>query len=98
MSGHVSFRIPAGFRALLVMGCAGTAPRIPVEGSAQDLAALAGDWRGEYQGAAGGRSGLLEFHLAAGADTATGDVLMFPRDQGPSPTTPATGTPTERPN
>ena len=33
---------------------------------------------GEYRSAETGRTGIITFRLAAGADTAFGDVLMFP--------------------
>lgn len=59
--------------------CALNPPVVPVEGNAQDVAALAGEWSGEYWSAETGRSGSIFFHLEAGADTAVGDVLMIPR-------------------
>ncbi len=56
--------------------CATTPSPVPVGG---DLAALAGEWGGEYSGAESGRSGSIVFTLVAGSSTAHGDVLMIPR-------------------
>jgi hypothetical protein len=42
-------------------------------------AALAGEWTGAYESRALGRSGSIVFRLAAGRDTAEGDVVMIPR-------------------
>jgi hypothetical protein len=63
----------------LLGACAGTAPPIPVGGSPADIAALAGQWTGDYDSPAAGRSGSIVFTLSAGADTANGDVVMLPR-------------------
>ena len=67
--------------ALLAGGCATTQPAVPVQGSAADLSQLAGQWSGDYVGDAGGRRGVITFQLAAGADTAQGDVIMFPQQR-----------------
>ena len=67
--------------ALFACGCASTTPAVPVQGSAADLSLLAGEWSGEYVGDAGGRRGVITFNLAAGADTAQGDVIMFPQQR-----------------
>jgi hypothetical protein len=56
-------------------GCQGVQPPVPVAGN---LELLAGQWDGEYGGRESGRSGSIMFTLAAGADTAYGDVLMIP--------------------
>lgn len=58
-------------------GCQGVQPPVPVAG---DLLLLAGQWDGEYGGRESGRHGSIIFTLAAGADTAYGDVLMIPRE------------------
>jgi hypothetical protein len=47
-----------------------------VAGTATDLAALAGEWSGEYSSSETGRSGSIVFRLKAGTDSATGDVVM----------------------
>lgn len=59
------------------LGCQGVQPPVPVAG---DLMMLAGRWEGEYGGRESGRHGSIIFTLAAGADTAYGDVLMTPRE------------------
>lgn len=62
---------------LLAAGACRPVPMpVPVEG---DIARLAGEWRGEYWSAESGRSGIILFTLAAGADTAEGQVTMIPR-------------------
>lgn len=63
----------------LVAACALNAPPVPVEGPPGAVAALVGDWSGEYWSTQTGRSGSIVFHLDADADTAFGDVLMLPR-------------------
>jgi hypothetical protein len=87
--------------ASLLASCASTPKPIPVSGSAADVSQLAGEWSGEYHGAGGGRSGLISFKLSAGADSASGDVLMFPRQRTDPPPTAATteqhGTPSPNP-
>lgn len=84
----------------LATSCATAPPPVPVSGSSADLSQLAGEWNGEYHGVAGGRQGIILFKLAAGADTAFGEVVMFPRERsydasrsrergaGPTPPTP----------
>jgi len=67
--------------ALLAAGCATTTPAVPVQGTATDLSRLTGEWSGEYVGDSGGRRGVITFKLAAGADTAQGDVIMFPQQR-----------------
>lgn len=52
---------------------------VPVSGSAEAIAALAGEWDGSYESVDGVRSGSIDFHLRAGSDTAFGDVIMIPR-------------------
>jgi hypothetical protein len=58
--------------------CAANPAPVPLAGSPGDLAALAGEWRGEYETTAGPRrSGSILFRLSAGGDSASGDVLMM---------------------
>ena len=66
---------------LLLGGCASLPPSIPIFGSRTDLRAMAGEWRGEYESPATGRSGSILFRLSANADSAFGDVVMVPRIQ-----------------
>jgi hypothetical protein len=57
-------------------------PRVAVGAATPaDLEMLVGNWAGEYESAALGRRGSIEFKLAAGATEAYGDVVMVPRGQ-----------------
>jgi hypothetical protein len=67
-------------RAALLLGAA-TACRyqptpLPLQGSPPEIAALAGEWNGEYTGTQSGRSGSISLRITAGGDTAYGDVVM----------------------
>jgi hypothetical protein len=66
------------FVALLGVGAACRYQPSPVtlRGSPPEIAALAGEWGGEYSGAQSGRSGSISLRIAAGGDTAYGDVVM----------------------
>ena len=68
---------PTCLAALSLAACISTPSPVPVIAPAGDVAALAGEWRGEYSGASG-RSGSIVFNLQAGHDTAYGDVSMVP--------------------
>lgn len=68
--------------AAALLGCSRTPPPVPVQATDAALADLAGRWEGEYSSDETGRSGSIVFTLAAGRDTATGDVLMIPRSTG----------------
>lgn len=68
--------------ALLTLGtvsCATMSHNVPVTGSPERISALAGNWDGSYWSAASGRNGSIRFQLAAGRDTAFGEVTMVPR-------------------
>ena len=68
--------------------CAPTLPEtVPLVGSAGDVSSLVGEWSGEYDGGASGRSGSIVFVLRSAADTARGDVMMIPRASGEASTT-----------
>ena len=54
-------------------------PPVPLVGTHADVARLEGEWTGEYSSTQTLRSGSITFTLAAGADTAFGDVVMLPR-------------------
>ena len=70
--------------AALAVGCQAAQPPVPVVG---DVAALAGEWRGEYWSTESGRRGTILFSLQAGQDTAHGEVVMYPsRVATPLPT------------
>jgi hypothetical protein len=63
-----------------------TVPRpVPVVGAPVDLQSLTGEWSGDYHANGGGRQGTIVFKLAAGADSANGEVLMFPRETAARP-------------
>jgi hypothetical protein len=71
--------------AVFGSGCAALHSLIPVFGPPQDLAALVGEWHGEYGSSQTGRTGSILFELQAGRDTASGDVVMIPRESRISP-------------
>ena len=50
---------------------------ITLQGEAISIAALRGEWSGEYWSNASERRGALSFTIAAHADSAFGDVIMF---------------------
>lgn len=79
-----------GVGALLVAACSSNPEPVPLAGSAGDLAALEGEWRGDYEFTRGpARFGSILFRLSAGEDHAHGDVLMIARtdrDVPPIPT------------
>jgi hypothetical protein len=62
---------------LTAAACTRPGSPVPIRGEAR---ALVGEWEGEYSSPDTGRHGSIWFHLTAGADTASGDVLMTPRD------------------
>jgi hypothetical protein len=68
---------------LAASACAVNPPPVVVVGPAPEIAALAGEWIGEYHSVETGRSGSITFKLEAGKDTAYGDVLMVPREANP---------------
>jgi hypothetical protein len=62
--------------ALAVAACRSQPSLVPLQGSPPEIAALAGEWSGEYTGAQSGRSGSIVLRISAGGDTASGDVVM----------------------
>jgi hypothetical protein len=85
------FRHPSLVATVLaVAACAANQTPVPVVGHADDLAALAGEWSGEYSSVESGRSGSISFTLRAAADSAFGDVVMIPVGWG-RPLTPWRG-------
>ena len=85
---------------LVFAGCAANQPSVPLVGRSADIAALAGEWVGDYSSSESGRSGSITFTLRAAADSAFGDVVMIPVGWG-RPLTPWRGemtpTATQRP-
>ena len=60
-------------------GCREFSPPIQLKASSSDLAVLAGDWHGEYvTSGSPRRHGSITFSLEAGAETASGAVVMIP--------------------
>jgi hypothetical protein len=55
---------------------------VSLTGTPADLEMLAGEWKGEYESAALGRQGSIEFRLSASTNEARGAVIMTPRSQG----------------
>lgn len=71
--------VPAAALATLLMSCGGSQTPVPVVGREADISQLTGEWDGEYSSVESGRSGSIVFKLAAGSDSATGEVLMTPQ-------------------
>jgi len=67
---------------LLFAACAANQPSVPLVGRSADVAALAGEWTGEYSSTESGRSGSISFTLRAASDSAFGDVVMIPAGWG----------------
>ena len=63
---------------LILQGCSSTLLPVPLIGSRNNIAALEGEWHGSYSSTDTGRSGSILFVLTAEADTASGDVIMYP--------------------
>jgi hypothetical protein len=59
-----------------VVACRYQPPPVLLHGTPPEIAALAGDWSGEYSGAQSGRTGSISLRITAGRDTALGDVTM----------------------
>jgi hypothetical protein len=78
----------------LAAGCAARPAAVALYGDTADISAMAGEWRGMYEGPESGRAGSIVFRIEAAGDSAHGDVLMLPRP-GAEPRFPAalTGTP-----
>ena len=62
---------------VLTIGCTAMPP-VALTATPADLEILAGEWAGEYESAALGRRGIIEFKLKAGTYDARGDVMMVP--------------------
>jgi hypothetical protein len=97
----VRLTLPVVLLAAVLAGCGGSQTPVPVVGRDADISQLAGEWYGEYSSVESGRSGSIVFKLVAGADSATGDVVMTPQwttRQGNMPMQPsATQAPTSQP-
>ena len=73
----MTMRFAALALLVAVAGCA-PMPTVALQATPADLEILAGEWEGEYESAALGRRGTIEFKLKAGTDEARGDVVMVP--------------------
>jgi hypothetical protein len=65
-----------------LFACSKPAPPVPIEGPANDVAALAGHWSGEYGSPVTGRSGTIDFTVTTDGDSAVGVVMMIPSGFG----------------
>jgi hypothetical protein len=64
----------------LLSGCAASRPpAVPVSSASGGIRQLDGEWQGDFWSSQTGRHGRIWFKMAAGADSATGQVLMFLR-------------------
>ncbi len=75
----------------LAAACSSTpvSPSIAVEGAKNDVKALVGKWKGEYESKQNGRSGSIIFEFKSGTE-GHGDVLMYPKGSK-EPIKPAAG-------
>ena len=64
--------------ALVALGACQYQPTpVPVAGDPAGIAALRGEWAGEYWSGASERRGALNFSISTRSDSAFGDVTMF---------------------
>jgi hypothetical protein len=70
-------RILGALSLAAVAACQYHPTPVTLQGEAASIAALRGDWSGEYWGNASERRGSLSFSTSATADSAFGDVLML---------------------
>ncbi len=61
---------------VLTVACGGAVSQIEMKGGDPDLAVIAGNWQGNYQGLETGRTGAIHFSLELGRHTADGQVFM----------------------
>ena len=89
-----SMRFVTLIATALLAACTSRPTPVPVMGPTSDLAALVGEWSGDYSNPETGRSGSIAFSLKAGKDNAVGSVVMRPRDNKQQVTM---GAPADRP-
>lgn len=63
--------LPSVLVLMLASGCAVVPPVVPVVGTAGDVAALAGVWKGSCRNPGINRSGAVHFEVVAEADTSS---------------------------
>ena len=68
--------------ALTLGACGASRSPVPLVGASADVAALTGEWAGDYSSAESGRSGSITFTLRVAGDSAFGDVIMIPAAWG----------------
>jgi hypothetical protein len=56
--------------------CASSMSSVPVKGSDGDVARLAGEWKGEFEGVNDARAGTIDFSFEMGRHTADAKVVM----------------------
>jgi hypothetical protein len=62
----------------VLSSCASASRQVPVLGNSNSVAALVGEWRGEYSSPMNGRTGSIYFALREGSQAAEGEVVMIP--------------------
>lgn len=62
---------------VVLQSCATIRPEVPVHGDSYSIEALDGQWTGFYTSPETGRRGAIYFDLVAGADSASGEVVMY---------------------
>lgn len=82
--------------ASLVAACHTPMPTVAVEAQPDAIKEMAGRWEGTYESEENGRNGTMAFDLAAGGDTARGEVLMMPAWTGLSYQGSARGEPSQQ--
>jgi len=61
----------------VVTACSYQGPAVRLQGTADALQSLAGEWTGEYSGRESGREGSITFIIRSAGDSAFGDVMML---------------------
>ena len=56
--------------------CGASQKQVEVKGKDTEMAKVAGDWEGDYEGNESGRRGTIKFSLVLGRHTADGEVFM----------------------
>ena len=70
-------RTAAALALVALAACAYRPTPISLQGEPSSIAALRGEWSGEYWSDGSGRRGALDFSISSRADSAFGDVIMF---------------------
>jgi len=77
MHRSVCVRVSIG-ALVLAAACGSNTSAIEMKGGDPELAAVAGDWTGEYAGIESGRTGTAKFSLELGRHVAEGNIFMGP--------------------